>query len=108
MKIMVTGADGALGGLDKVPQASAYAATKPAVVNLMKTIARERQKTGIGAYTSPGITDTPANRTARPDSDFLRWTSPEQLAETAIFLMSETTKDLSESVIWATGRLRTQ
>lgn len=96
---------GALGGLDGMADASAYAASKAAVVNLTKSLALEGKRNGVCSYTIvPGIIDTAANRTAMPDADFSRWTLPGNLAETAAFLLSEPAKDLSGSVIRATGR----
>ena len=67
----------------------AYVASKAAVVAFTRSLARE-VPAGIRVNAVlPTTIDTPANREAMPDADFARWTRPEQIADTILWLASD-------------------
>ena len=87
---------GARPGLQGSAGLSAYAASKAAVINFTQTLADEGRADGIRAYSVlPSIIDTPANRQAMPDQDFLKWVTPESLARVIRFVLEDESKDLS-------------
>lgn len=47
----------------------------------------------------PSTIDTPQNRTAMPEADFDKWTTPEAIAKTIYFLFTESGKHLRETVL---------
>ena len=68
---------------------AAYAASKAAVVSLGRSAALEwRGRVRVNTLL-PDILDTNANRVAMPAADFRRWTSPEDVARVARWLVSE-------------------
>jgi NAD(P)-dependent dehydrogenase (short-subunit alcohol dehydrogenase family) len=77
-------------------QAGPYAASKAAVINLSKSVALEYADYHITSNVIvPDIIDTPANRTAMPEADFLQWTSPEEIAKTVVKIIeSEQTNEI--------------
>ena len=87
---------GSLAGLDGMVQAGPYAASKAAVINLSKSVALEYADYHITSNVIvPDIIDTPANRTAMPEADFLQWTSPEEIAKTMVKIIeSEQTNEI--------------
>jgi len=69
---------------------SAYGASKAAVLNLTRTLAREGGPHGITANAVlPSIIDTPANRDAMPDADTSSWIPPEEIARVCLFLVGD-------------------
>jgi NAD(P)-dependent dehydrogenase (short-subunit alcohol dehydrogenase family) len=69
---------------------SAYGASKAAVLNLTRTLAREGGPHGITANAVlPSIIDTPANRDAMPDADTSTWIPPEEIARVCLFLAGD-------------------
>jgi NAD(P)-dependent dehydrogenase (short-subunit alcohol dehydrogenase family) len=84
------------------PQAlsGAYAASKAALVSLVRTVARENSDKGIAANAVlPGTMDTPANRSAMPAADFSKWVQPEQVARLVLHLVSGDASQVSGAVI---------
>lgn len=70
-------------------QMSAYAASKAAVAALTQSLAEELAESSIWVNAIvPSIIDTEANRAAMPDADHAAWPTPEQIAETIVFLAS--------------------
>jgi NAD(P)-dependent dehydrogenase (short-subunit alcohol dehydrogenase family) len=70
--------------------ASAYAASKAAAVALMDSLAGDTKGSGVRVNSIlPSIIDTPANRSAMPDSDFSAWPKPEDIAQVVLFLSSD-------------------
>lgn len=66
---------------------SAYAISKAAVLALVDTLDVEYRQDGIRANAVlPSVIDTPANRSAMPDSDFGKWVTPQQIADVIRFL----------------------
>ncbi|TVP73784.1 MAG: SDR family NAD(P)-dependent oxidoreductase [Gemmatimonadales bacterium] len=69
---------------------SAYGASKAAVLNLTRTLAREGVEHGITANSVlPSIIDTPGNREAMPDADTDHWLAPADIGRVLAFLASD-------------------
>jgi len=84
------------------PQAlvGAYAASKAALVSLIRTVARENSDRRIAAnVVLPGTMDTPANRSAQPGADYSKWVHPGQVAELVVHLASDQASQVSGAVI---------
>jgi NAD(P)-dependent dehydrogenase (short-subunit alcohol dehydrogenase family) len=84
------------------PQAlvGAYAASKAALVSLVRTVARENSDKGIAAnVVLPGTMDTPANRAGMPTADFSKWVQPSQLARLLVHLVMGDASQVSGAVI---------
>lgn len=76
-------------GLNGEAGASAYSASKSAVIRLTESLAAELKNSGINVNcVLPGLIDTPANRAAIPGADYSRWVTPEAIAEVMLFLAS--------------------
>jgi NAD(P)-dependent dehydrogenase (short-subunit alcohol dehydrogenase family) len=70
--------------------ASAYAASKAAVVAMMDSLAADVKGTGVRVNSIlPSIIDTAANRQAMPNADFASWPKPEEIAQVILFLCSD-------------------
>lgn len=68
--------------------AAAYVASKAAVIALTRVLALENRDRGVRFNcVAPGIIDTAANRAAMPKADHSRWTRPEAIASTVLFLL---------------------
>lgn len=69
---------------------SAYGASKAAVLNLTRTLAREGGPHGVTTNcVLPSIIDTPANREAMPGADTSGWIPPEEIARVCLFLAGD-------------------
>ena len=80
--------------------ASAYTASKAAVVALAQAIAEEVRGRGVRLNAVlPGTIDTPANRRAMPDADPSKWVSVDSLAGTIAFLLSDEARDISGAAL---------
>lgn len=89
------------------PQAgtSAYAASKAALLALVRSIAVEYKPYGITANAIvPGTIDTPANRAAMPRADFSTWVDPRRIAEVALWLVSDAAAAVTGAWIPVYGR----
>ena len=87
------------------PGAAIYAATKAAVVSLAVSASAEWLEDGISVNAIlPSTMDTPANRRSMPGADFSRWSTLEQVAGVAAFLVSEKARVISGSAIPVYGR----
>jgi NAD(P)-dependent dehydrogenase (short-subunit alcohol dehydrogenase family) len=83
----------------------AYAASKAGVMRLTEAVAAELKDAGVRANAIlPTIIDTPRNREDMPDADFTRWATPEQIAQTILFLLSEKAKAITGAEILISGR----
>src|SRR5271165_980039 len=72
---------GSKAALEPSPMAGVYAASKAALVSVIRTAARENRDNHITAnILLPGTMDTPANRAAMPGADFSGWVDPYQVA----------------------------
>jgi len=78
----------------------AYAMSKSLLFRLAEILNEEGKDKNISASVIvPGTIDTPANRSAMPDTDFNKWVSREAIADTIKFVLSETGNSLRETVI---------
>jgi NAD(P)-dependent dehydrogenase (short-subunit alcohol dehydrogenase family) len=85
--------------------ASAYAATKAAVVALAQAAAAEVVDRGVRINAVlPSTLDTPANRKAMPDVDPTTWVSLESAAGVIAFLLSDGARDVSGAALPLYGR----
>jgi NAD(P)-dependent dehydrogenase (short-subunit alcohol dehydrogenase family) len=82
-------ATGSRSAVEPAPGAGAYAASKAALVSLVRTVAAENTDRAITAnIVLPGTMDTPANRDAMPGSDFSKWVRPRDVASLMVYLAS--------------------
>jgi NAD(P)-dependent dehydrogenase (short-subunit alcohol dehydrogenase family) len=85
--------------------ASAYAASKAAVVALAQSVAEEVLTSGVRVNAVlPSTLDTPANRRAMPKADPAAWVSTASAAAVIAFLLSEDARDISGAAIPLYGR----
>jgi NAD(P)-dependent dehydrogenase (short-subunit alcohol dehydrogenase family) len=86
--------------LDPVPTLGAYAASKAALVSLIRTVALENKAAGITAnVVLPGMMDTPINRAAMPAADPSKWVRPADVATLILYLASDQAAQISGAVI---------
>jgi NAD(P)-dependent dehydrogenase (short-subunit alcohol dehydrogenase family) len=91
---------GSRAAVEPLPLAGAYAASKAALVSLIRTVARENGDRGISAnVVLPGTMDTPANRAADPGADYSKWVQPSQVAGLLVHLASDAASQVSGAVI---------
>ncbi len=90
----------AMGGVHPTAGRAAYGISKAGVILLTDVVAQELKGTGITINAiAPYIIDTPANRASMPDENFSRWVTPESIADTIVFLCSETASSISGTVV---------
>jgi NAD(P)-dependent dehydrogenase (short-subunit alcohol dehydrogenase family) len=90
--------------LSPKPNAAAYAVSKRGVVTLTEAIAEETKGSGITANAiAPSLILTEANKKSMPGSDFSRWVTPEEIADTIFFLCSDGARSISGNVIKVFG-----
>ncbi len=81
-------------------KATAYGASKAALVNFTQALAQEEKGAGINVNAVlPGTIDTPANRQAMPNADFSKWVTPAQLGEVFLFLCSPQAQAITGAAI---------
>jgi NAD(P)-dependent dehydrogenase (short-subunit alcohol dehydrogenase family) len=91
---------GSKAAVEPAAMAGAYAASKAALVSLVRTVARENSDRNIAAnVVLPGTMDTPANRKSDPGADFSKWVDPGQVAQLLVHLMSDHSSQISGAVI---------
>ncbi len=84
----------------------AYAASKAGVAKLTEALAEEEKTKGITVNAVlPSIIDTAANRKEMPDADFRKWVTPEEIAETIRFLVSDGARGVTGALIAVPGRV---
>jgi NAD(P)-dependent dehydrogenase (short-subunit alcohol dehydrogenase family) len=87
------------------PRATAYAASKAAVVALAQASAAEVVARGVRVNAIlPSTLDTPANRAAMPNADASAWVSLESAANVIAFLLSDDSRDVSGAALPVYGR----
>lgn len=78
----------------------AYGLSKTALMALADIInAYGKDKNIQCSVVVPSIIDTPQNRSAMPEADFKKWTTPEAIADAIYFLFTESGKHLRETVL---------
>lgn len=91
---------GSRAGVEPAANIAAYAASKAALISLVRTAALENRDWGITANTIlPGTIDTEANRKSDPQADRSKWVSPERIASLAFFLASDAAAEISGAAI---------
>lgn len=69
-------------------EASAYAASKAAVLNLTQSLSAELADSSVTVNAiAPSVIDTPDNREAMPEADRSTWLAPEEIARVIAFLV---------------------
>jgi len=85
--------------------ASAYAATKAAVITTVQTASEEVKGQGVCVNAIlPSVIDTPGNRAAMPDADHGRWVRPEEIGAVVRFLCSPDASAVTGAAIPVYGR----
>jgi NAD(P)-dependent dehydrogenase (short-subunit alcohol dehydrogenase family) len=91
---------GSRAGVEPAANIGAYAASKAALVSLVRTAALENRDAGMTVNAIlPGTIDTEANRTADPKADRSKWVSPDRLAALAVFLVSDGAAEITGAAI---------
>ena len=91
---------GSKAAVEPAAMSGAYAASKAALVSLVRTVARENSDRRIAAnVVLPGTLDTTANRASDPAADFLKWVHPCQLSKLLLYLASDAAAPISGAVI---------
>ena len=86
--------------VETAPGVAAYAASKAALVSLIRSAAMENRDFGITANTIlPGTIDTAANRSWGSPEERAKWVSPERIADLAVFLASDAAAEISGAAI---------
>ena len=96
---------GSRAAVEPQPLIAAYSASKSALVTLMRSVAMENKDSGITANVIlPGTMDTPANRAADPAADVTKWIDPQQVANLALWLVSDAASQVTGSMIPVYGK----
>ncbi len=91
---------GSRAGVEPAANIAAYAASKAALVSLVKTAALENKGSGITANVIlPGTIDTAANRESDPAGNHSKWVSPEKLAALVFYLASDAAAEITGAAI---------
>ena len=91
---------GSKAAVEPSPMAGVYAASKAALVSLIRTVARENSDAHVTAnVVLPGTMDTPANRAADPKADPSKWVSPRSVADLLVYLVSDAGGQISGAAI---------
>jgi len=101
-KIVVILAKAALKGQKN---GGAYTASKAAALRLIESMSLELRDFQINVNgVLPSIIDTGRNREDMPNADFSKWVTPEQIAETILFLTSSAANAIHGASIEVYGR----
>jgi NAD(P)-dependent dehydrogenase (short-subunit alcohol dehydrogenase family) len=91
---------GSRAAVEPSPMSGLYAASKAALVSLVRTVAAENTDRGIAAnVVLPGTMDTPANRTSMPTADFSKWVPTAQVASLLVHLAGDGASAINGAVI---------
>jgi NAD(P)-dependent dehydrogenase (short-subunit alcohol dehydrogenase family) len=91
---------GSKAAVEPAPTVGVYAASKAALVSLIRSVARENADRSITAnVVLPGTMDTPANRASDPTADFSKWVNPCQVASLLVHLVSDRASHINGAVI---------
>jgi NAD(P)-dependent dehydrogenase (short-subunit alcohol dehydrogenase family) len=84
----------------------AYAASKAGVAKLTEALAAELSNDSVTVNALlPTVVDTPANRRDMPNEKFSAWVRPAQLADVALFLLSEHSAAVTGALLAVRGGL---
>jgi NAD(P)-dependent dehydrogenase (short-subunit alcohol dehydrogenase family) len=96
---------GAMGAIQAGAGMGAYAASKAGVHRLTEALAAEHKgKITVNAVL-PSIIDTAANRASMPKADFVKWVTPQELADVILFLVSEAASAVTGALLPVNGRV---
>jgi NAD(P)-dependent dehydrogenase (short-subunit alcohol dehydrogenase family) len=96
---------GSRAAVEPEPAIAAYSASKAALVSLVQSAAKENKDRGVTAnIILPATMDTPANRAADPGADVSQWVDPQQVANLALWLASESASAISGAAIPVYGQ----
>lgn len=99
VNVAAAGARRAAGGM------GAYAASKASVSRLTEALAEEMKDKGVRVNAvAPTTIDTPANRADMPDADASRWVTPDALADTIAFLLSDGARAITGAEVLVAAR----
>jgi NAD(P)-dependent dehydrogenase (short-subunit alcohol dehydrogenase family) len=85
--------------------ASAYAASKAAVLALVTAASEEVKRSGVCVNAVlPSVIDTPANRAANPDTDPAGWVRPDEIGAVIAFLCSAEASAVTGAAIPVYGK----
>jgi NAD(P)-dependent dehydrogenase (short-subunit alcohol dehydrogenase family) len=97
---------GSKAAVEAAPGASAYAASKAALVSLARSAAAELSDGGITVNALlPSTIDTAANREAMGEEQAAKWVQPASLASLMLWLCSDAGRDVTGAAIPVYGRL---
>lgn len=103
MRMQGTGcflATGSRVAVEPGPNVAAYAASKAALVALVRAAAAENNRYGIRANVIlPSTMDTKANRDSMPGADFSKWVDTAQVASLLVHLASDAASQVSGALI---------
>ncbi len=95
---------GSKAAVEPSPMAGVYAASKAALVSLIRTVARENSDVHVTAnVVLPGTMDTPGNRAGDPNADPSKWIRPQSVADLLVFLVSDAGAQISGAAIPVDG-----
>src|SRR5258708_30445296 len=91
---------GSRAAVEPSPMSGLYAASKAALVSLLRTVAAENADRGITANVIlPGTMDTPANRVSMPAADFSKWVPTSHVASLLVYLAGDDAAAVNGAVI---------
>ena len=86
--------------VETAPGVAAYAASKAALVSLVRSAALENRDAGITANAIlPGTIDTAKNREWGSAEERAKWVSPDRIADLAVFLVSDAAAQITGAAI---------
>jgi NAD(P)-dependent dehydrogenase (short-subunit alcohol dehydrogenase family) len=96
---------GTRAALEPFSGAAGYSASKAAVLAFVRAVAVEYRDDAIRCNAIlPSVIDTPANRSAMPNSDHERWVKPAQIAGAIAHLLSDDAAATSGALVPVYGR----
>lgn len=91
---------GSRAAVEPSPASGLYAASKAALVSLIRTVASENADRGITAnIILPDTMDTPANRVSMPTADFSKWVPTAHVASLLVYLAGDDASSVNGAVI---------
>src|SRR5262245_57254544 len=84
---------------------AAYGVSKGGLELLVRDLAEETRQRGVNVNAvAASISDTTANRSAKPGADYSAWVQPESIASVIHFLASEAARDIHGAIVPVYGR----